>query len=223
MFSIFNSETLLANHLESYYKYNTITIDSINKVYSRYTTYLILLLISIIAFSLFSILSLFKIGILFFALFMILIIFMPSFFIFNNSLLSTSRLILLLISYLFTIMSFALIFYSIQMLSIEHIKDMKDVAFNISGYTTINEVKNFNNPLSFFYFSIVTITTLGYGDITPLSGIAKIASSIEVILGITYAVLGVGTLFSSKNNDKAIVCLINKNKNKRKDKETETS
>lgn len=36
----------------------------------------------------------------------------------------------------------------------------------------------------FFYFSIVTIATLGYGDITPLSRLAKGLASAEVVLGI---------------------------------------
>lgn len=36
----------------------------------------------------------------------------------------------------------------------------------------------------FFYFSIVTIATLGYGDITPSSGLAKGLASAEVILGL---------------------------------------
>jgi hypothetical protein len=43
-----------------------------------------------------------------------------------------------------------------------------------------------DNPsfVGFFYFSIVTITTLGYGDITPASSMTRILASIEVILGI---------------------------------------
>jgi len=96
------------------------------------------------------------------------------------------------------------------MLSIENIQDPASVAFKISNYEKLEEIKNFNDPLSFLYFSIVTITTLGYGDITPLSIIAKIASSLEVILGITYAVFGVATLFSNKENDKEIAKHIEK-------------
>jgi ion channel len=36
----------------------------------------------------------------------------------------------------------------------------------------------------FFYFSVVTIATLGYGDITPASGIARALVSTEVALGV---------------------------------------
>lgn len=210
IFFIFNTKTLLSNHLKSYKNLNEITEKSVKQVYNRYTTYLILLLISIVMFGLFTIFSFYTIGIIFFIIFIILIIFIPSLFIFHSSLLSSSRLLLLVISYIFTVMSFALIFYIIQMLSIENIHDTSLVAFKISNYEKLEEIKNFNDFFSFLYFSIVTITTLGYGDITPLSTIAKIASSFEVILGITYTVFGVATLFSNKENDKEIAKHIEK-------------
>jgi hypothetical protein len=41
---------------------------------------------------------------------------------------------------------------------------------------------------SFFYYSIVTFTTLGFGDITPISWCTEILVTIEVILG--YIMLG---------------------------------
>ena len=210
VFLILNTKTLLLNHLESYKNLNEITENSVKQVYSRYTTYILLLLTTIIISGIFTIFSFYTIGVIFFMIFMVLIIFVPSLFIFHSSLLSSSRLLLLLISYLFTVISFALIFYIIQMLSIEDIKDVTSVAFKISNYEKLEEIKKFNDPFSFLYFSIITITTLGYGDITPLSIIAKIASSLEVILGITYAVFGVATLFSNKENDKEIVKHIEK-------------
>lgn len=36
------------------------------------------------------------------------------------------------------------------------------------------------------YFSVVTITTLGYGDILPLTGLMKIAVSLEALIGIAF-------------------------------------
>lgn len=39
-------------------------------------------------------------------------------------------------------------------------------------------------PIDAIYFSIVSITTLGFGDISPVSQIMKIVVSIEVLLGI---------------------------------------
>ena len=39
------------------------------------------------------------------------------------------------------------------------------------------------------YFSIVTITTTGYGDVVPMHGIARIAAAREALLGFFFLVL----------------------------------
>ena len=36
---------------------------------------------------------------------------------------------------------------------------------------------------NFVYYSIVTLTTLGYGDITPLSASAKALAAMEALVG----------------------------------------
>jgi hypothetical protein len=58
----------------------------------------------------------------------------------------------------------------------------------------------FNKPiettLDSFYFSVVTMTTLGYGDIFPISNVAKILVIIEVLLGIMLLAIMVGTAIS---------------------------
>lgn len=46
---------------------------------------------------------------------------------------------------------------------------------------------------SLIYFSVVTITTLGYGDITPISTVARSAAIIEVLFGVFY----LGTIIST--------------------------
>jgi len=49
------------------------------------------------------------------------------------------------------------------------------------------KVQGVRESLTFFdsvYYSIVTITTLGYGDIIPLSGSAKFLVAVESVLGI---------------------------------------
>jgi len=48
-----------------------------------------------------------------------------------------------------------------------------------------------------FYFSIVTITTLGYGDILPNSNISMLLASSEVLLGILIIGLFVNSLWTS--------------------------
>lgn len=58
-----------------------------------------------------------------------------------------------------------------------------------------------NNYFSAFYYSVVTFTTLGYGDITPQGGWARFLVLIEVVLG--YVTLGVFVyLLSRKVSDK---------------------
>lgn len=44
------------------------------------------------------------------------------------------------------------------------------------------------------YFSLVTITTLGYGDILPISPFAKIAAGIEAALGTLYLAILIGRI-----------------------------
>ena len=42
--------------------------------------------------------------------------------------------------------------------------------------------------ISSIYYSVVTLTTLGYGDVVPVSTAAQIVAMIEVVLG--YVMLG---------------------------------
>ncbi len=48
----------------------------------------------------------------------------------------------------------------------------------------------------FFYFSFITMTTLGYGDITPAMDYAKSLAIIEAIVGVFYTALVVARLVS---------------------------
>ena len=67
--------------------------------------------------------------------------------------------------------------------------------FYMSGHT-LGELSNFylaaqgdpktaSDPfLRMLYFSVITVTTLGFGDITPVSSAARLAVSVEAILGV---------------------------------------
>lgn len=59
--------------------------------------------------------------------------------------------------------------------------------FDIAGLqeTTTNVFERWHD---YFYFSTVTISSLGYGDITPVTFLGKVLAEIEVILG--YVMLG---------------------------------
>ncbi len=49
-------------------------------------------------------------------------------------------------------------------------------------------------PPSVYYFSFVTLTTLGYGDATPLAGIARSLAVLEAFLGQVFMVVLVARL-----------------------------
>lgn len=56
---------------------------------------------------------------------------------------------------------------------------------------------------SFVYFSYVTITTLGYGDILPVLPLAKITAALEAVFGVLYLSVWMALLvsiYSSKNS-----------------------
>lgn len=46
----------------------------------------------------------------------------------------------------------------------------------------------------FQYYSFVTITTLGYGDVTPVSDVAKALSVLEAVVGQLYLVVVIAWL-----------------------------
>ncbi len=48
-------------------------------------------------------------------------------------------------------------------------------------------------PLSFaecLYFSVVTLSTVGYGDIQPISGAARFVTSVEIVMGVLLLLFG---------------------------------
>lgn len=39
------------------------------------------------------------------------------------------------------------------------------------------------------YFSVVTIATVGYGDITPKSGPSRLLVSLEIVIGVAFTIV----------------------------------
>jgi len=62
------------------------------------------------------------------------------------------------------------------------------------GSFTITQGLGEETRLTFIYYSIVTITTLGYGDITPVTDVAQSFSALEAIVGQIYLVVLVARL-----------------------------
>ena len=62
------------------------------------------------------------------------------------------------------------------------------------GSFSIPQDLGVGHRVDFIYHSLVTLTTLGYGDITPLTGVAKVCSSLEAVIGQLYLVITVAWL-----------------------------
>ncbi len=72
------------------------------------------------------------------------------------------------------------------------------------GYTLVDLIQpgSFNVPdhflssegYSYMYYSFITLTTVGYGDITPISGMARSLSMLEGIIGQSYMAVLVARL-----------------------------
>ena len=56
------------------------------------------------------------------------------------------------------------------------------------------QVQNLGPSVNYMYYSLVTLTTLGYGDITPSTSVAKVCSSLEALIGQLYLVITVAWL-----------------------------
>lgn len=53
--------------------------------------------------------------------------------------------------------------------------------------------------IDFIYFSVITATTLGFGDIIPSNGIARMISVIEAIAGIPIIIVSISLIFSNRD------------------------
>ncbi len=54
-----------------------------------------------------------------------------------------------------------------------------------------------NRPSDLLYFSLATLTTLGYGDIVPLSGIVRMLAVLEAAAGVLYIAITIALLVSA--------------------------
>lgn len=55
-----------------------------------------------------------------------------------------------------------------------------------------------NNMFSFIYYSFETLTTLGYGDILPMTSLSKILIILEALIGPLYLAILIGRLVSKQ-------------------------
>ncbi|MEM6376399.1 MAG: ion channel [Pseudomonadota bacterium] len=62
----------------------------------------------------------------------------------------------------------------------------------------INELPTWDTVFGFVYFSVVTFTTVGYGDIHPVSLVARLVSTIQMVIGFAIIVLVISRIGSKK-------------------------
>jgi hypothetical protein len=60
------------------------------------------------------------------------------------------------------------------------------------GLVSSRSMNNFNA----LYFSFTTLSTVGYGDIVPVSGIARMLAMVEAVFGMFYVTLLIARLVS---------------------------
>ena len=115
-------------------------------------------------------------GILFFAFMVITIVL----FVFKQNRVTLNVINASVVVYLLMAMMWAMLFILVEQVQPGSFSTLKIQA----------EESNFN----FFYYSFVTITTLGYGDITPSTEIARSLALLEAVIGQIYLVVLVARL-----------------------------
>ena len=94
---------------------------------------------------------------------------------------TSERIFGALCAYIFIGVMFALLYAHLEFL------DPGTAAFTVSNTAIIESAAAESSLLSLFiYYSFVTLTTLGYGDITPVSDAARTLSWMEALLGQLY-------------------------------------
>lgn len=93
-------------------------------------------------------------------------------------------------------------FYSVIVIAFAALYRIIDLVSNKPNFAMMGIPKPISFPES-LYFSIVTMATVGYGDITPASDLARIMASVQVILGVLLLLFGFSELTSFVRDHRA--------------------
>ncbi len=88
-----------------------------------------------------------------------------------------------------------LTFYSLIVIVFAGIYRVLDKLSTASHFRIHGEVRDITYAES-LYFSIVTMATVGYGDITPTTDLARLVAAIEVVLGVLLLLFGFSEIMS---------------------------
>jgi hypothetical protein len=72
-------------------------------------------------------------------------------------------------------------------------------AFSFNTNTGTRSMNAFNG----FYFSFITLSTVGYGDITPVSRIARWLAALEAMTGLLYVTVLIARLVALYSSPKS--------------------
>ena len=75
--------------------------------------------------------------------------------------------------------------------------------FNPNAFSGIEQASWKQNFPEFIYFSFVTLTTLGFGDVLPLSPLARFLVYMEAVVGVFYMAIVVSSLVGASLSDSA--------------------
>jgi hypothetical protein len=67
---------------------------------------------------------------------------------------------------------------------------------NAFSFNTVNGAHEVMKTSNAFYFSFITLCTVGYGDITPFSKVARMLAAMEAVTGMLYIAVLVARLVS---------------------------
>ena len=108
-----------------------------------------------------------------------------------------------------TTFAYALIYYYLQLFGDNkafegiHPINFEKHWFGMWVVDRLSLIPPYETAVDCFYYSVTTISTLGFGDIHPITPVAKILTSCEVITGFILIVLSLGSVIGgNKENGK---------------------
>ncbi|WP_171761520.1 ion channel [Vibrio sp. RE86] len=118
------------------------------------------------------------------------------------------KVLLILQSLLLCIFSFAVFYYYLQAfsgnLAIDGIHAIdfskNNVDFELHGmFRVVTIIPPIETIVDCLYFSVVTISTLGFGEMLPKTILAKIVVMLEVVIGFVLMAVSIGTIMSKNS------------------------
>ena len=79
-----------------------------------------------------------------------------------------------------------ILFFGVFYLYITYVFSLVYYALSLLGHNLTYQICCDKSPLDYFYFSVLTATTLGYGDLLPSGVFTRVISIVEVSFGVIF-------------------------------------